>query len=428
VEITNLELSRLVGCLLLSGIINLFFLRKHLFGIFDPWVIVFIEQTTILGVLAYYTWGGKMLPEHFVYVLFGYLFLILGMHTFYKKRFWPLRSSTLLSSASLPVAISILLCITVANVLVIYYLLGAQAFYRAGRNITLYSTLGRGGGLFYYLNTGLMIFLPVLAMKALLMYKHKRLAYFSLFVLAMVMLGLGGKGGFLRLLFAYGVSMYYLNRHSKKSVEMSKTAWVVVVILGVTVLFSFVGVAEMGYESSAIRAFAKRMMNNAAGPFYYFVRHSYLGFSGLNVLSYHFSQITPYLGFRDLEAIYLGVNLTLRSDEAVGTPGYGPVPSLYVIGHIAWGYAGVFYCFVLGAILSFIRYRLKASFIVYVILNLLAVSLLSDGTLMPLYVLYALVLSPLVLIAVVIVKGSQKQGSVRGLSHAETGYMAMGVH
>jgi len=416
----DFEPLRFILCLAISVSVNFFFLRKHLFGILDPWIRIFLRQSIIMAVLGYFTWTGMMLPEHFVYVLFCYFFLLLGMQVFYKRGHKAYRVSCLLSSSTLPMAIVILLCILVINNLLIYHLLGIPALLSGPKGLTLYSTLGRGGGVFNYLNTGLLILLPVFTMKLLLTYNRKKLAYASLFILALVLIGLGGKTGFLGLFFAYGVSQYYLNRTQGLPVRMPKIAWVFVGVLALIIVHSFGNVVTEGYESSVILAFVRRVIHEAAGPYYYFVGQSYRGYDGLNVLSYHFSQITPYLGFRDLKSINLGVNLTLLSDEAFGTPGFGPNPTLYVVGHIALGYWGVFYCFTLGAIVSFIRYRLKAGFIVYVLLNLLAVSLLSDGTLMPLFLLYALVLSPLVLVAVVIAKGAQSQNRVRILSDTET--------
>ncbi len=412
-ELAHFEPLRFMFCLVISVSVNFFFLRKHLFGILDPWVRLFLRQSIIMAVLGYFTWIGMMLLEHFIYVLFCYFFLLLGMQLFYKRDHKVYRVSCVLSSSILPMAIVILLCIIVINNLLIYDLLGIPALLSGSKNLTLYSTLGRGGGVFNYLNTGLLILLPVFVMKELLMYHRKKLAYLALLIIALVLVGLGGKMGFVRLFFAYGMSQYYLNRTKGLSVKMPKIAWVFVGVLMSIIIYSFTNVVEAGYESSVTSAFVKRLIHEAAGPYYYFVGQSYRGYDGLNVLSYHFSQITPYLGFRDLKSINLGVNLTLLSDEAFGTPGFGPNPTLYVIGHIAWGYWSVLYCFILGAILSFVRYRLKASFIVYVILNLLVGSLIVDGTLMSLYLLYALVLSPLVLVAVVIVKGSQKQNSLR---------------
>ena len=403
-------------CILGMGSINFLVFRRYVFGVLDPWILTLpIEQTIIVGTLAYYTWAGGMLFEHFVYVVIGYLLFVAGLRVFYKKNFRPHRTQTILSAEGLRIAILMLLALLIVNNLAIYYLLGIPTLRSGARTITLYSSLGRGGGVFLYLNISLLILLPILTMKALLVHKQKRLGYVSLLIIILVVLGLGGKTGYLRLLFTFGVSAYYLGRNYKFSIKVPKLAWVALVLVLGWVLYSFVNVAQSGYEASAILAFIRRLVNTAAGPYYYFIRHSYLGFSGLNPLSYHFSQIIPYLGYRDLEAMSLGVNLTLHSDLKFGTPGFGPNPTMYVIGHIAWQRWGVFYCFIIGLILSFIRYQVKTGFIVYVALNTLVGSLTMDGTLLPLYLFYLLVLSPSLCAAAVISGSVRRERKTPGL-------------
>ena len=131
--------------------------------------------------------------------------------------------------------------------------------------------------------------------------------------------------------------------------------------------------------------------------FYYFIKNSYTGFSGLNLISYHLSGILPYFGYVDKNAIDLGVNLTAFSDLKFGTIGYGPNPTIYVIGHIALGSFGFIYCFIIGALLSFLRYRFKTSFFPWMLLNTLAITLVSDGTLMPLSIFYTVLIFPVII-------------------------------
>ncbi len=107
----------------------------------------------------------------------------------------------------------------------------------------------------------------------------------------------------------------------------------------------------------------------------------------------------PYLGYVDKNAINLGVNLSLESDLAFGTPGYGPNPTMFVIGHIAWGYFGIIYCFLIGVFLSYLRYKMKVGFFVWMVLNVTAMTLVGDGTLMPLTLFYLTLLSPIFIIS-----------------------------
>ena len=131
-------------------------------------------------------------------------------------------------------------------------------------------------------------------------------------------------------------------------------------------------------------------------------------FHGLNLFSYHFSQILPYFGFIDKNAIDLGVNLTLYSDLNFGESGHGPNPTMYVIGHIALGNFGIIYCFIIGAILSYIRYRLKATFIIWMYLNLNIISIFGDGTLMPLDMFYITLISPILIWSFIVSRLNKK--------------------
>ena len=426
-EITNINWSVFLQCIGVSGVVVFFMLRRHVFGIFDPWIMLILDQTIVLGGLAYYFWTGQMQAKHFTYVLACFIFFVGGLQVFYKNNFKPLQVKTVFSlfrlrlggmqvfypkncisfdsrvrrtPAGLRLAILMLLFLYIVDNLVIFSLLGIPTL--GVRGLTMYASLGRGYGVLSYLNTGLGFLLSILSMKAWLMYKQ-RLGLVSLFVMALfIVLISGGKSVFLGLFFLFGLSAYCLGINYKISVKVPKLIWLMLAILAVMIMYSFVSVVKSGYAGTVPLAFIRRLVNGAAGPYFYFVRGSYLGYSGLNLLSYHFSQITPYFGYRDIEAINLGVNLTLYSDLRQGTPGFGPTPLMYTIGHIAWGEWGVLYCFFIGVIMSFVRYRIKAGFVVWIALNSVVGSLPYDGTLCVLYSFYMLLLSPIIIVAYLI--------------------------
>lgn len=401
-EITYIQWPLLLTCLSCAGLMSWLLFRRYIFAIFDPWLLMVLYQSIIIGSMAYYWFTGELKIELFIYLVACYFALAWGIAIFYRRGISQIYSHTILPPRILPFTIFLLLSLLVINNLIIYILLGIPALQDGARTITFYSRLGRGAGAFYYLNTGLLLILPILSMKALVLYRQKRVAYFALFVIALVLVGLGGKTAFLGLFFAYGVAVYYRYITQNIPIRIPKIAWGFLLIALTVVAYTFVNVAQSGYESTMFWAFVRRVINTAAGPYYYFILNAYKGFSGLNLLSYHFSQITPYFGFHDENAIKLGMNLTLFSDQAFGTPGFGPNPTYYVIGHIAFGYAGILYSFFLGALLSFVRYRLRTGFVLYVLFNYMVADLLTDGTLMPLYLFYVLVLSPLIFAANII--------------------------
>lgn len=401
-EITYIQWPLMLTCLSVAGLISWLLFRRYIFAIFDPWLLMVLYQSIIVGSMAYYCSTGELEVKFFVYILACYFALAGGMALFYRRRISQIYTYTIVPRHILPFTILLLLSLLVVNNLIIYSLLGVPALHEGARTITFYSRLGRGGGAFYYLNTGLLLILPILSMKALVLYRQKRIAYLALVVIALVLTGLGGKTAFLSLFFVYGTAVYYRYITQSVPIRIPKIAWGFLLVALVVVAYTFVNVAESGYESTVFLAFIRRIINTAAGPYYYFILNAYKGFSGLNLLSYHFSQITPYFGFRDENAVTLGMNLTLFSDLAFGTPGFGPNPTHYVISHIALGYAGMLYSFFLGALLSFVRYRLRIGFVLYVLLNYMVADLLTDGTLMPLYLFYVLILSPAIVVANII--------------------------
>jgi hypothetical protein len=216
------------------------------------------------------------------------------------------------------------------------------------------------------------------------------------------MLNAGGKGVYLSLLTSVNLGIYYMHLSKNEQFRIPKFFKLALVLLPFFILSAFIGSVSVGYESNVFLAFIKRLIGSAEGPYYYFVQNSHLQFKGLNLFSYHFSQILPYFGYFDRNAIDLGVNLSLYSDLNFGESGYGPNPTMYVIGHIALGNFGILYCFVIGALLSFLRYRLNSTFIIWVYLNLNAISLIGDGTLMPLDMFYIALLSPILIWSLII--------------------------
>ena len=196
------------------------------------------------------------------------------------------------------------------------------------------------------------------------------------------MLNGGGKGAYLSLLRAINLGMYYMHLSKNEQFKIPKFFKFALFLLPFFILAAFIGAVNVGYESNVFFAFIKRLIGGAEGPYYYFVQNSYNQFHGLNLFSYHFSQILPYFGFIDKNAIDLGVNLTLYSDLNFGESGHGPNPTMYVIGHIA--------------------------FIIWMYLNLNIISIIGDGTLMPLDMFYITLISPILIWSFIVSRLNKK--------------------
>ena len=105
--------------------------------------------------------------------------------------------------------------------------------------------------------------------------------------------------------------------------------------------------------------------------------------------------------------IYIGLLLTEYS-TGFSTPGFGPNPQMYGIGHIAWGNWGFVYCFFIGVVLSAIKFRQNRNFVVYALLYTIAPTLIGDGTLFMLFLFYVVLVSPFVLLSYLMYQTSRR--------------------
>jgi hypothetical protein len=396
----------LITCFFFFG----FFLKKHIINILDIWIIIFINQIIFISVVIYSYTKNEIKSEHFYYCLLSLFSFIIGLNTFYKKKIKIESQRYLIDYNTTKISIYIYSIIFIINGSLIFYYLGIPFFISGNRTISSYSELGSGFGILNYLNWGLQSILNILALKIWLFDKNKKLGISVLFMLVIFnMLNGGGKGAYLSLLMAINLGMYYMHLSKNEQFKIPAFFKFALFLLPIFILGAFIGAVNVGYESNVFLAFIKRLIGGAEGPYYYFVQNSYLQFHGLNLFSYHFSQILPYFGYIDRNAIDLGVNLSLYSDLNFGESGRGPNPTMYVIGHIALGNFGIIYCFIIGAVLSYVRYRFKSTFIIWMYLNLNIVSIIGDGTLMPLDMFYITLISPILIWSFIVSRLNKKE-------------------
>ena len=395
--------------LILNTIFFLFLFKKHIINILDPWNIIILNQIIFISVIAYTFYKKEIKEEHFYYCFLSLLSFIIGLNLFYKHKFTIPRQRILLDYNTTKISIYLYSIIFITNGSLIFYFLGIPFFISGNRTISSYSELGSGFGILNYLNWGLQSILSILALKIWLFDKNKKIGITVLVMLVIFnMLNGGGKGAYFSLLMAINLGMYYMHLNTNNEFKIPKFFKFALILLPIFILGAFVGAVNSGYESNVFLAFIKRLIGSAEGPYYYFVQNSNSNFHGLNLFSYHFSQILPYFGYVDRNAIDLGMNLSLYSDLNFGESGRGANPTMYVIGHIALGNFGILYCFIIGAILSFLRYRLKSTFIIWMYLNLNIITLIGDGTLMPLDMFYITLLSPILIWAFIVSRLNNK--------------------
>jgi hypothetical protein len=335
--------------------------------------------------------------------LLSTIFLALGLNVFYKKNKLYRFKKELLIERTITILSAIIVFAYLINTFLSIYLLGIPFITGVRRTISVYSEMGSGFGLIYYLDWSLKLLLTVVIAKLYSMNKI-RLSFLILmiFVLGLI-LNTGSRLVYLQLFlfFIYAMHLSNVNFKLKKIPRFMKWG---IFILPFLILFSFVSAVDTGYESNVFLAFTKRVVGTAEGPFFYFVGQSSEYIDGINLLKYHFAQVLPYFGIDTENEINLGVNITKLSTYNFGQKGFGPNPTFYVIGHILFGKFAFIYAFLMGSILSFIRYRLnKIGFSIYFMLNITVITIIVDGTLFTMSLFYILLL--LIPLSVVLIQG-----------------------
>ena len=399
-ELFDINIVQIIICLSVTSLLNYMIFKNVLFSFFDPYVFIPIHQSFVLGYILYAFVNDKIMAEHFYYVSISYIAFVLGLYSckiFDKER---IITKSLRQIPNKQLIFNIVLIIGLQIIIDIFLIInrGVPAFTLGGDNITFYAG---GLGIIHFLHIGISLLLPILAFEALIVYKQKKLFFlFIAFMIYSVMIIGGSKSGFLNLFFLFYLTVNYFKRYGNIVFKTQKKYIITaLVLLSLIVCYKFYSIVSTGYESSTVLAIIKRLINTADAIYYYFERGAYAYFDqNLSILSYTFSQITPYVGFKDEYAINIGLLLT---EYAMGfsTPGYGPNPQMYGIGHIAWGNFGFIYCFFIGFVLSVIKFRPNRNFLVYAVLYTIAPTLIGDGTLFVLYLFYVALLSPVLLLS-----------------------------
>lgn len=402
-ELQLINFYNFILALIVSLLLHYIFIRKYFISFLDPWILMFLNQVMILTLMIYSFIEGQILTEHFLYAFFSWCGFVLGLSIFYRKTPKAFRAKSLFTEMITKISLSLFLFIFVINSSIIFTFMGIPLFLNGPRTISAYSEMGRGFGILFYLSWGCQTIITLLSMKIWLVDKKKVFGLIGLFTVVLFnTLNGGSRSGYLDLIMTITLGMYYMKRNYHLEINLPSIFKKLLYILPFYILFSFVTAVSDGYESNVFLALIRRVIGSAEGPFYYFIAHSYTYFHGLNIFNYTFSQILPYFGIIDKNAIDLGVNLSLQSDIGTGTQGFGANPTMYVIGHIAFNNFGIIYCFAIGVFLSFLRYRIKTSFLIWMCLNTTAISVLMDSTLMPLTLFFIFILSPVLIFSIII--------------------------
>ena len=389
------------GLLLFVTFLIFSLLKKHLFSIFDFWVFIILNQSIIVTLFSYLYFIETISFDILKNIILSTIFLILGLNVFYKKNTFFNFKKELSIERTIKILTLIIVSVYILNTALSIYLLGVPFISGIRRTISVYSEMGTGFGIIYYLDWGIKLLMTIIIAKLFIMEKTRlSIIVLSIFIIGLI-LNTGSRLVYLQLFLFFIYAMHLSNIKIKFKV-LPRFMRLGLCLLPFIVLFSFISAVDVGYESNVFFAFAKRLIGTAEGPFYYFVGESSEYIQNINILKYHFAHILPYFGIPTENEISLGVNITKLSNFNFGTKGFGPNPTFYVIGHVLFGKFAFIYAFIMGLILSFIRYRLnKIGFSLYFLLNITVITILVDGTLFFMSLFYVLIiLFPLLFIII----------------------------
>jgi hypothetical protein len=364
---------------------------RFVFGFLDPWAVMLVlNQSLVLAAMLYFFRMGELNGSHLAYVMASFVAFAAGLKVLHR----PVSLASQVGrwegeSETAAVALWVTMLLLIANNVAIFAFAGIPAFREGARTLTMFAELGRGFGVLAYLNQALLLVVPALALRCGLIDGRRILMLVALGCCAVFLAASGGKAGIVELIFVYALARYFIARREGRPVTISRVVYVAIAVGLPITLFAFQNVVQAGYAESIALAVVRRLIETAAGAYYYFVQGSRDGFAGLNLLSYHLAHVTPYFGYSDRTSIELGVNLTLLSRLSFGTPGFGPNPFYFVIGDIWAGWLGLLYSFGVGVVLSYVRFRLRAGFVVWLVANVTATTMVADGTLFSMYLFYA---------------------------------------
>jgi hypothetical protein len=402
-ELFTLNITKYVLCFALALFVNVIVFRKLLFNLFDIWIILALNMTFHLAYALYAYTQGEIIPNHFWYIIFSYLAFVVGIYAFYNKRnAIPRRQLVVFSPELLRVTIVTVCFYQLFFDLLFFYYRGIPALTPGVINPAIYHG---GFGIVKYIHDSALPLLLILAFKALLVYKRKKLFYFSMFfILYPMFLMEWGKGPILGLLFTYGLSVYYFSRYYGLNLRINyKMAKYIILLVVIFLLYKFMLVVASGYEKTIPLAVLKRLVNSADAMYMYFAKGAYKHLEGqLNIVSYLLSHVAPYFGYIDFVANNLS---TLMYKYAFGYAelgtGYGVSPPLYVIGHAAFGNYGIIYCFFVGLVLSFVKFTcaFKSNYVLYMLIYGIAPCLAGDASLAMYYLSFMIVLFPVIILS-----------------------------
>jgi len=368
-DISSFDFGLYGLCLAVSALAIFLLCRKAVFHVFDPWIFIFINQTFTITYAAYAYLQGDLRPSYFLYISFSLLAFFVGLNLFAKWNRSPREVFVIFTPRALSAAIIFVVIYQGLFDLIFILNRGLPILYEGGPTPTMYAG---GFGIVKFVHAGVAMLLPILSWEALYLYRKKKLFFIGMAAVAYpALLMEQGKTGLIGLLFAYVAFIYYYNQilGGKLKVPTKLLLWLAAIgALYIPYRF-YVVVSGTNYEATVLLAIVKRFINTADAIYMYFVLEANRSFrEPLNILSYYTSLLSPYVGYKDDIAQKFALLLHAYA-FGDGDVGYGASPSMQVIGFAAFNYYGVIYCFVVGLLLSIVKFTnvFKSNLLVFLV-------------------------------------------------------------
>jgi hypothetical protein len=234
-----------------------------------------------------------------------------------------------------------------------------------------------GFGIFKYIAIiGRFYFLPII-FHAFFVHRIKFILYFGLFwFICTSFIFNTSKAGFLFILFDIGILLFFMKKHF--GFKFNYTKIITIGILGLIPAFMTISFFAQNQKSIEI-VVLERFVDTGGGTYAYFIEHGERGFddfSFLRRLRYYFDTLLSVFRFKPWEDPSY---MSIVKIETIGDyiPGFGQNPYIFLNGHFLFKWGGVFYCFILGLCINFIR-NSKLNIIWFFVLNKLFFDLIKD--------------------------------------------------
>ena len=349
---------------------SLFFIKKILWSIFDPLVLIIFSLSFNLATVLYFFESASLFV--LCYFLFSYIIFIAILSTDRSKYLNVSTNHQMLDISSFKVTAS-LLVILILSILILFILseIGFGALTGDVDSNTKVSITQNGFGIFKYLNylVNLLIF-PIIFHELLV--KNRTTLALTLVAIYLIynLLANFSKAGLLFLIFDISILFKYYNSDIKKYIIRFKynIFWLgPVAVAPIIILFNSI-MSERGVDFTYL--LLERFIDTSGGSYQYFILNGKEAFNDIDfsqIILYYFDTILSVLRFKEWEPLSHMAFMTSFL-TGVDNPGFGVNPYMFVDGHLLFGFFGFIYVAFLG--LAIVKSRnFKGGSLLYYSLN-----------------------------------------------------------